>query len=653
MTHLNEISKIYLEKIAESAVPGKPAERLGAVTTIPKNEQEAARQRLLAKAAAKRKGMREALDPVGQEDDDIDNDGVKNDKNDKYIRNKRKAIGKAISKKKGEECDDCGKKECECDDKNEMDESVVSNPEQAKNFKKNADAMAAALQALHAKKKKKVKIRKEEVGLHEIHAQAHTTHEVPDKDLKGLVKKAVKRIDTDVDGDTDHNDKAKGELGEFIPGVGNKRLFSTSKVKTAKESFSNWRQDLIEVADEAGEKQIKEMPKNQTNKITINPKLSEAIENLGGTLLEEVELDEMDYVIDTVYDELLSEGYEEDWIEEALEYALIEATVTYGHDTDKPYEKKSGAGRLVKALGRLARKKLTDKLRNAKSKVKKAAKDALVSGARKVAAKATQVANKYDKPSQAQSKSGTRKAKTYSGAGVGRKERVSSGSYTPPTKSKPKSQGVKPADPWRGSATVPKKTEAKPAAKAPEKKTKTDRVIKKVRAVQKTGTLKKKKSSDKLDSLLASIRSEEFQLDEVKVTRIVKPEVKERAKNIKSIRDKKAALAALMKHAKLQKQGLADEVEYDGQSVDEKARNPYAIGMAAAMKSTGDTPPLKKSTITKAHKIAKKVEANESMTSEIQMNPQEILLRKKAAMVDKQLASMRERQTKQLGKNTK
>jgi len=37
------------------------------------------------------------------------------------------------------------------------------------------------------------------------------------------------------------------------------------------------------------------------------------------------------------------------------------------------------------------------------------------------------------------------------------------------------------------------------------------------------------------------------------------------------------------------------------------AKNPYAIGMAAAMKSTGDKPPLKKSTINKAHKIAKQV----------------------------------------------
>ena len=52
---LNDISRIYLEQVAESAVPGKPAERLGAVTGIPKSEQEAARERILAKTAAKRK----------------------------------------------------------------------------------------------------------------------------------------------------------------------------------------------------------------------------------------------------------------------------------------------------------------------------------------------------------------------------------------------------------------------------------------------------------------------------------------------------------------------------------------------------------------------------------------------------------------------
>lgn len=51
-------------------------------------------------------------------------------------------------------------------------------------------------------------------------------------------------------------------------------------------------------------------------------------------------------------------------------------------------------------------------------------------------------------------------------------------------------------------------------------------------------------------------------------------------------------------------------------NIDEKAKNPYAVGMAQAMKSTGDKPPLKKSTITKAHDIAKKVKTNESKIME-------------------------------------
>ena len=43
----------------------------------------------------------------------------------------------------------------------------------------------------------------------------------------------------------------------------------------------------------------------------------------------------------------------------------------------------------------------------------------------------------------------------------------------------------------------------------------------------------------------------------------------------------------------------------------EKVDNPYAVGMSQAMKSTGDNPPLKKSTITKAHDIAKSIKKDE------------------------------------------
>jgi chorismate mutase len=40
-----------------------------------------------------------ALDPVGKEDSDVDNNGIVDD-TDKYLLNRRKAIGKAIGKKK-------------------------------------------------------------------------------------------------------------------------------------------------------------------------------------------------------------------------------------------------------------------------------------------------------------------------------------------------------------------------------------------------------------------------------------------------------------------------------------------------------------------------------------------------------------------------
>ena len=42
-------------------------------------------------------GVSEALDPVGKEDDDINNDG-KVDKTDKYLANRRKAIAKSLKK---------------------------------------------------------------------------------------------------------------------------------------------------------------------------------------------------------------------------------------------------------------------------------------------------------------------------------------------------------------------------------------------------------------------------------------------------------------------------------------------------------------------------------------------------------------------------
>jgi len=201
-----------------------------------------------------------------------------------------------------------------------------------------------------------------------------------------------------------------------------------------------------------------------------------------------------DYVVESVYDELLDEGYDEDEIEEAIEFALTEAKVTFGHDTPSSQKKR---GNLVAAVGRLARQKLSSKVRGAK----KAAASAVARGARKVAKGALSVARKAEggdkKPSPAHTK--TRSASTYRGAGAGQKERVSSGSYQAPSATKKKAE--KPADPWEGSATTPAKPKAKTKkAAAPKAKT--------------PAATPKRKRKLKLDDLLASVRSENIHFGE-------------------------------------------------------------------------------------------------------------------------------------------
>jgi hypothetical protein len=393
--------------MGESAVPGKPAERLGAVSAIPKSEQDAARERTLAKAAAIRakKGItQEGLDPVGKEDADVDNDGKKT-KKDKYLLNRREAIAKAISTQ--EALDPVGKEDSDIDNDGDVDKS--------------------------------------------------------DKYLH----------------------KRRKAIGKAI----------------AKEGYSNWRQDLSEVIkDTETEKKITE--KKVNNKIVINPKLDlgEAVEEMGGTLLEMVEIDEMDYILESVYDELLEEGYEEDDIEEAIEYSLTEAKVTFGHDT-APAKKRSGL--MTAAKARL-------------SSLKKSAKQAVATGARKVAKGALGVARKMESGDK-KPRTAARKPSTYRGAGVGTKEKVSSGSYKAPEKKK--TEPV--SDPWEGSYKKSSEVKAKP----------------KKAAAPKAKAPAKKKRTSKLDALLADVRKEEVQLAEKTLTT---SETKKKEEIVKSMKDKAA-----------------------------------------------------------------------------------------------------------------
>ena len=340
MTHLNDISKIYLDQIAEGYAPGDVDQKVGAVTAIPKKEQDAARERILAKTKAKRAAMKEgvrdtdpekgtaerkarlekkrgmklddhpqyakeALDPVGKEDSDIDNDGDV-DKSDKYLRNRRKAVGAAIA----------------------ADRSKKSG-------------------------------------------------------------------------------------------------------KSVKEGFSNWRQDLSEVmTDETNDKPIKE--KKVNNKVTVNPKLGEAVEGLGGTLLEMVEIDEFDAVVESVYDELIEEGFSEDEVERGIETALT--TLEEGYYDSAVAASKAAA---AKNSGETPKKSMKDRLKSAAKKaimgtaraagkVMKA-KAAVQAAPGRAKAKARSIGDRVKavaKKGYEQGRGPVEKKTTYRNAGAGRKEKI-------------------------------------------------------------------------------------------------------------------------------------------------------------------------------------------------------------------------------------
>ena len=536
-------------ELGESAVPGKPAERLGAVTAIPKSEQEAARERILAKTKAKREKMgEERNDEPGEgtrqkygDMRGLDRSGAPTSFGGKWQSKERKEAGAAALAR-------LNKEEIEIDEAGEKDPfgrpgGKYGGVKKGGGYDKGYQAMQKKLKELDKVKTEALDpVGKEDSDVDNDGKKGTNADKYLLKRRKAIGKaistQEAKEVKRWWDDDGDGKGYEEGEVsGKF------KR-----KKREVKEGFSNWRQDLIEIADviEKEENKEKITEKKIKNKIKINPNMGEAVENLGGTLLEMLEIDEFDFILESTYDELLGEGYDEDDIEEALEFALTEANVTFGHDTSTGQKKK---GNLLKDVGRLARQKLSSKVRGAK----KAAKQAVATGARKVAKRALGVAREVEggdkKPHTAE-----RKPSTYRGAGAGQKERVSSGSYTPPIKKKvekpadpwkgsstvpqkpkPKPKAEKPTDPWEGSATTPLKAKAttkKATASTPKPKTAT----KKAAAPKaKAATTPKTKRKSKLDDLLASVRSESVLIDEKTLTAA---ETKEKERIVKSMKDK-------------------------------------------------------------------------------------------------------------------
>jgi hypothetical protein len=184
--------------------------------------------------------------------------------------------------------------------------------------------------------------------------------EVPDKNLKGAVKKATKRVDADVDGDVDKDDAKEKGFGEYVPSADGKKKVKT-KVKT--EAFYSWRDSLTEVADEMDAKKEKVKEKKIKNKIKIHPNqgMSESVENMGGELLEMEEFSgifddilDVDFyhiseeliesVVVEFYEEILSEGYDLLEVRKAIIESIdIELSILDEARVTKAYKKGKAA----------------------------------------------------------------------------------------------------------------------------------------------------------------------------------------------------------------------------------------------------------------------------------------------------------------------
>jgi len=393
---LNDISEVYL-KMRESYKIEPPKEKLKTdrdMFNIPKDEQKAAKERLLAKAAAKRAKMKEGLDPVGKEDGDVNNDGKK-DSTDSYLLKRRKAIAKAmktrkeelemqegirdedpekgtaerkarLEKKRGMKMDDHPQYKKESYEKaikanqKELDKlEKGKEPATAKRYREMKKeevevAEADSLAAMQARREKRLAAQRKREGTtasgrdfgHDYSLTPAQQKARRDAEYKAGTKKEEVEVDEAMSS-YDRNRKraaqraaernaarAAGKTG-VVPGVGyvsprKERETYVDSAGTTRhksgakmEGFSNWRTDLIEVMDEdEAEKPIKE--KKVNNKVKINPKLGEAIEEIGGTLIEEIEDHEFDAIVESVYDELIEEGYSEEDVEDAIQFALTE-----------------------------------------------------------------------------------------------------------------------------------------------------------------------------------------------------------------------------------------------------------------------------------------------------------------------------------------
>jgi len=458
MNILNDISKVYLEQVVDEAKKKQmikirvPEKKLGyKVADIGPDGKE---YNVKTYGAYKK-----ALDPVGQEDADINNDGKKNTKTDKYLHNRRKVVGKAISQKK------------------------LFNS--FSDWRYDLSELVEVIDSKKIKEKKKVggKIEEEEVDnkeLIKINPNLGGALGEAVEELGGTLLEMVEIEDVDCIFD----DLSESEVfllsDNLIEEVVEEFFFECIQEGYGVEEIENVLVESIEISSalltEADDIKSNRLEKVKSAVKKVGKGLARGAGYVAGAAVRGVRAAGREF----------SKGYERgrggssggDSSQTSSPQASSPQSDTKETGSKRPgllgrigSALKSGLKRAVGAGARA----VSRGARNVARKMDKAvivpgdnisdtADDAraVSRGARNVARRMGNVGNGDDKPSK--TSTAQRKPSTYRGAGAGTKERVSSGSYTPPTQKKTKpAQPV--SDPWQGSATAPKPAAPEPAAK--------------------------------------------------------------------------------------------------------------------------------------------------------------------------------------------
>lgn len=436
-------------------------------------------------------------------------------------------------------------------------------------------------------------------------------------------KKPEKKAKKDYDGDgkvESGTDEWKGSRDKAIKKSMSKKSYGV------KEDFSSWRDDLREVMDildkEKNDKKISE--KKVSNKIVINPPLKEAMSSLGAEVIGVEEVNE-NYLIETANiatEYFFNQGLNENGLEIVIEELGLEKFTDFVFYVAEDYElieaRRSGRIEPVtksgKSIGSLKGGAKASAIRaKQKEKAARDKSDDRPSGMTAALRSQSSVAKKVttDKGQKA-----VEKAKQTQGSKKPLKDRIAKGVLGAV---KAYQQGME----RHKAATATAGKALKVAAKGASEFGK--------------GVASGVKATGKAAKDVHRVLKNSYEMDEaVYGGEPKKPAAPADTRMTVTAADKKANTKAWQKYkAGHPSYKAADHLQNEAKKmkgedpcwkgyqmvgtkkkggkevpncVPEEAKNPYAIGMAAAMKATGDTPPLKKSTINKAHKIAKKVD---------------------------------------------